>query len=895
VTYTRRQFVQAGASISLAAAASRLLADSTPANATTAPAAAFYYVDGYHGGVDGHMPPASLHNVMEGLDKFPQWKVSFEIEPYSWAVFAKTDPPAIERLRAHLKDKTPAARVELVSGAYAQPYSWNTNGECNIRQLQYGRAEIRAVFPDVVVDTYAVQEPCWTSCLPQLLASLGYRRAVLKNSTCWGGYHAGTIDADVVHWTSADGSSIAAVPRYASENLPPPATMQGAQPTPDFLRKCADAGIAHASGTILQDMGWPGRPWRFAMNQQVLGAMRQVTWREYVDTVATPPSKQWRATQEDLRVGLAWGASILQRIAQVVRTSEGLLVQTEKLASMATVLHGTPFATDDFRESWKNLLWSQHHDVWIVSYNRHKTGTWASAADEKFGLIGQSCAKSIDASTAAMAGGAPTNDSAKQSIRIFNTTGFRRQDLATLEIPADEDGRSFRVRDAKGNSVPCQLVPAKDGTAPGTLLFPAEVPAMGYATYSIETAAVLRVPAGVAPASQPAKTSGKVILESDLYRLSIDLDKGGRIDSLYSKELKREFVDAKSPRGFNEFRGYFSKLGGWLSSLGSPATLTMLEDGPLRRTVRIDGKIAAWPFTTTITLVTGRRRIDFRTILDLPFDSPPFDHGGGRPFPNGKRQPQFRVGEPWEPGHDTLSGGGRRPQYDSSYKLQMLFPAALEQSRLFKNAAFDVCQATSLDTQFNAWGTIKNNVVLNWLDLVQGDNAAGLAVFSDHTTAYSITPGEPLGLVACYAGPGVWYDFNLGRTPQISYSVVPHAGDWVQARLWQELSRWSEPLVARLASASAESEWSMVDASANGMEIGAAFIEDNHLLIRLFNAEGDDKPTPIVLSPQIKNVELVELDGRVIAKLPLEAVGAGHNGVIVSMPRFAVRTLRCGL
>jgi len=86
-----------------------------------------------------------------------------------------------------------------------------------------------------------------------------------------------------------------------------------------------------------------------------------------------------------------------------------------------------------------------------------------------------------------------------------------------------------------------------------------------------------------------------------------------------------------------------------------------------------------------------------------------------------------------------------------------------------------------------------------------------------------------------------------------------------------------------------------VDASANGLEIGAAFIEDNHLLVRLFNAEGDDKPTPIVLSPQIKNVELVELDGRLIAELPLEAVGGGHNGVIVSMPRFAVRTLRCSL
>ena len=187
----------------------------------------FYYVDGYHGGVDGHMPPDSLRNVLDGLDRFPQWKVTFEIEPYSWAVFARTDPHSIERLRKHLADAGPAARVEMVSGAWGQGYGWNASGESNIRQIAYGLAELRAVFPDLVVDTYAVQEPCWTSCLPQLLKSFGYRRAVLKNSTCWGGYHAPTIDADLVNWAGPDGTRIPAVPRYGVEGLVPPATTHG--------------------------------------------------------------------------------------------------------------------------------------------------------------------------------------------------------------------------------------------------------------------------------------------------------------------------------------------------------------------------------------------------------------------------------------------------------------------------------------------------------------------------------------------------------------------------------------------------------------------------------------------------------------------------------------------
>ena len=102
-----------------------------------------------------------------------------------------------------------------------------------------------------------------------------------------------------------------------------------------FIDRCVDSGIAHPAGTILQDMGWAGRPWRLGMSQQVVSMMRHVTWREYVDTIASPPVKQWKASQEDLRVGLPWGGVVLQRIAQLVRLSENRLIQAEKLAAMA--------------------------------------------------------------------------------------------------------------------------------------------------------------------------------------------------------------------------------------------------------------------------------------------------------------------------------------------------------------------------------------------------------------------------------------------------------------------------------------------------------------------------------------------------------------------------------
>ena len=683
-------------------------------------------------------------------------------------MFAKSDPQSIDRLQRFLADSGPGARVEILSGAYAQPYAWNAGGESNIRHIAYGLTELHAVFPELVVDTYAVQEPCWTSCLPQLLRSFGYRRAVLKNSTCWGGYHAPTVDADLVHWIGPDGSRITTVPRYAVEQLVAPATTAAAQPSPAFIDRCVNAGIRHPAGTTLQDMGWPGRPWRFGMDQDAVRAMRHVTWREYVDTIAAPPAKEWKASQEDLRVGLVWGSSVLQRIAQIVRLSENRLVQAEKLASMAFVRQSKPFPGEDLKHAWQGLLWSQHHDLWIVPYNRYRNGTWASAADAKFEAIQTACRRIVDEATTSMTtrpegGGLPD-----ECVRVFNTTGVPRRELASVEVAASEQ---LRVLGPKGEELPCQPAAAADGASTGaTLLFPAEIPAMGYATYRLAPARADRMQAERPLASATTQANGSVVLETDLHAVTIDPNKGGRISSLFAKELAREFVDESSHRSFNEFRGYFGSEGKWLTSVDAPAQVRILEKGPLRATVAIHGHLGPWPFVTHVSVSAGCGRIDFQTTFEFPVD--------GQPFGSGRRQPEqqqrFRLGEPWEPGRETTRSN-RRPFYDSSFKLQALFPARLRRPALDKNAPFDVCRSSMTDTSFGAWDAIKHNVMLNWVDLIEEGGAAGLAVMTDHVTSYALTPGEPLGVVMGYAGPGIWHDHRLGRVPpRLLRDLPPH-------------------------------------------------------------------------------------------------------------------------
>ncbi len=52
----------------------------------------FYFVDGYHGGTWGHMPPGAWRDIIEAMRRHPHWKISLDIEPVSWQTLKSEDP-----------------------------------------------------------------------------------------------------------------------------------------------------------------------------------------------------------------------------------------------------------------------------------------------------------------------------------------------------------------------------------------------------------------------------------------------------------------------------------------------------------------------------------------------------------------------------------------------------------------------------------------------------------------------------------------------------------------------------------------------------------------------------------------------------------------------------------
>ena len=813
----------------------------------------WYFVDGFHGGVYGHFPLDTYTSYMSGiLESRPEWSMCLEIEPETWDSVAVRTPAALENFKKWVS----TSRVEFTNPAYAQPYMYNISGESIIRQFSYGIDKIRTHFPDAEFLTYAVEEPCFTSALPTVLSQFGFKYASIKcPNTCWGGYSAG-FGSGNVNWIGPDGSVILAAPRYECEELGDKVWETKANGAyKSYFLDCEKAGIERPVGMCYQDAGWTFGPWldqfgKWTKDKDNLGQnIKYVTWRQYFENEPADARHQdYRMSQEDVLGGLVWGSQVLQKLSQQVREAENAIVMTEKTAAMLNTLNGKNPDQSLIDEAWRTLLLSQHHDCWIVPYNRlNKRGTWADNVALWTGASLKNCEDVLAAMTSAPSG-------AVLEYGVVNTTAFHRNETVRVAIPSGwpED---FRITDASGKEVPYLI-------DEGDVVFKASAPAMGIASYRFsKTGGSTRVIPAVKTYS---KGSGPVKVSAGLYTLTLSPDEGGVITSLVARNGK-EYVDRSSGQALNLLSGWFYEEKRWHLSSEEPATVEVTSAKGIATKITINGTIASTPFTQTILIEDGNRRIGF----DLNI-------GWERNVGIGKFA-QKRA-------YDNR----QRAFYDSRYDLNVLFPVACEAPALFKDAPFDVCESGLDNTYFDRWDGIKHNIILDWVDLC-GKNGKSVALFSDHTTSYTYGPDFPLALTVQFSGNGLWgRDYRITGPTRMRYAIVPHEGRWDEAGIQEESQAWNEPLAAIPGAAP---RTSLLDLDGTGYVVSSLVVADGGYLLRLYNAGGDAGTKKIKLAIPATSVSEVNLLGEETGHPATKRDGESVT-LETSIPRFGIKTFK---
>ncbi|RNC65514.1 glycoside hydrolase family 38 C-terminal domain-containing protein [Proteiniphilum sp. X52] len=822
-----------------------------------------WFTDGYHGGIYGHYPQWQARFMVEQLEKHPDWAINLEIEPETWDTISVTDAENFKVFQAYFEKEGPSGRIEFVNPTWSQPYCYNISGESIIRQFHYGMAKTREYFPSASFVTYAVEEPCFTSSLPQILKGFGYKYAVLRNpNTCWGGYTS-AFGKDLVNWIGPDGTSLPAVPRYVVEELSTETTWQTESWTNSnsFIEKCFANGIQYPVGMCFQDAGWDGGLWRSEYEPTVY-----TTWTNYFEMIkGKVEPEDWHFTQEDIKPGLVWGAQVVQEIARQVRVSENLLVTAEKMAAMDYLFNDTSWPEEDFDEAWRTLMLAQHHDCWIVPYNGSSGDTWADKVVRWTEATNQIASEKISNLFA------KTNNT--EYIRVYNTLGSTRKEEVALILSEHFRGRKIVVIDAKGKPAPHQLSEGIDGAV--TLFFEALVPGMGYATYRLKQSdKELPSKKKLDLSSEKLTSSEKLAIETDYYSVIIDPEHGGTITSLIDKKNgNRQLVE--KGRYLNDLRGFFYREDRFYEGSESRATVSVIEEGEIFTRIKVENQIAGHNYYQLITFYKENHRIDF--TLHIDWDGQP------------------GIGA-YDQSDNYEATDRNKAFYNDDYKLHVRFPFNEVGRKIYKNAPFDVTESQLDNTLYSSWDSIKHNVILNWVDITGQEQDYGVALFSDHTTSYLQSDSLPLGLTVQYTGRALWgRDYTIHGPTEIGYALFPHSGDWERGEVEKASRQWNEPMVAQFMSGSPEQQQrSILETVGDNLEISSMVVENGNLLVRIYNTSSREISREVIWNCSVDKIEQIDLKGDPIRELSPVDKGEGRLQTNITIPQFGFVTLRFG-
>lgn len=453
-----------------------------------------------------------------------------------------------------------------------------------------------------------------------------------------------------------------------------------------------------------------------------------------------------------------------------MRTIERQMLLAEKLAVLSGWL-GTLVDRKELLAAWEPALFNQTHDLASGVMTDH-------VYDDTIRSYEYSLGRSKDLIDAGFEGLAAKIDTRGPGtpIVVFNPLGWTRTDLVELEVGFAEKGvQSVDLVGPGGVQEPTQIVAstryADGGLRTARVVFVArDVPAMGYGVYHAAPSKAQQS----AFVKQGAEKSVEITVDNEFHGITIDSQSG----VIRRLRLKGDEWDALAGGGNivarQQDRGDLWELYRGLDG-GSRIAMTNPQAVPARGKASFsdEGNGAKWSTRSGPVLT---------------------EYHLERPFGSGRFATTIRV-----------CGGLRRIEVttrlvnaEKYVRYQVMFPTSLGGGKTTHEIPFGAIERPA-GIEFPAQ---------NWADLSDGRHGLALLniglpgnVTTDGTMMISLLRSHNLGAYGFGGGyePGMSSEsgFQLGRERTMRYAIVPHAGDWREARVYRDGLEFNQPLVAR--------------------------------------------------------------------------------------------------
>ncbi|MDR1880093.1 MAG: hypothetical protein LBQ78_04105 [Tannerellaceae bacterium] len=520
---------------------------------------------------------------------------------YHW--ISLNDPGMLAEIRQRVAE----GRWNVVGGWWVEPDMNIPSGEAMARQGLYGQLALQRLVGRRATVAFNPDSFGHPGSLPQIIRLQGMENYVFMRP----GPHEKTLPADLFWWEGVEGSRVLAfhiqdsynsgseadaVKKHLeeivkrTENYPATALMafygvgdHGGGPTKANIR-----GI----DKLKAEKGAP---------QIAYGSVDR-----YFEEVRADGSLSIPAVKDDLQHHAVGCYTAESAIKKNNRQAEAALVAAEKITGVGSLIWKADYPKEAFTAAWQKLLFLQFHDSLAGS----SLSAHSEDAREGYGYVLNTARESTALAMQKLEWRIAAEDPESQYLVLFNPHAWE----AEANVAYDLDWKpSPCVMDDRGRVYPAQWTAGQSVTGRKRILFTVPLPPMGY-----RQVRVMKGDASI-PSEKAAKAEGNR-LENGYYRISFSPD--GTL-SIFDKEAGREVfaggnggcrgvvIEDTSDTWSHDIRSFSKEIG----SFGG-ATVKVLDEGPLRATVRVVSTYGKSALTIDWSLYSGSRRIEAAVSLD---------------------------------------------------------------------------------------------------------------------------------------------------------------------------------------------------------------------------------------------------------------------------------------
>ncbi len=587
----------------------------------------------------------SFATMLDLLDEYPEFTFS-QSQASVYKIVEDYGPPGM--LEAIAK-RAQEGRWEPTCATWVEADKNTPNGESMARHLLYTRryiAKLLGINGEKLQLDYEPDTFGHSANVPEILNKAGVKYY----------YHCrGSHDPQLVWWKAPSGAKVLSFRDAMGYNAVVDETLAC-----QMLEACKELGIDtmlrvygvgdHGGGPSRRDIerikdmqSWPVYP-----------SIRFGTYAEFFNTIEEKFGDILPVRDSEMNFVFTGCYSSQARIKMANRIGEATLNEAETFSSIASLEAGAPYPAARYEEAWIKILFSQFHDILtgsgVMDTREYALGqfqeTMAAANTGKLTAIRALAAKidtfkyiTDEPKQAFRTEGAGVGkgvadfrisqvDRGCGSTRVyhfFNAAPFARSETVELTVWdwSTPELKMMAFHDEHGNPAEFMLL---NSTTEWywfhdfvKVLLKVDVPAMGYATYTLTRSddALLPPHPDSLGEDQRVELPHEYVLENDYLRAEFDVH-SGVLTSLVDKQTGKEFVDRNQGSGIFRLVEEDTDRGMTSWRVGRHMNVNPLTSNVHLKEIKYQGDA----LRQSVSLETSFGRSGLRAVVSLDYDSP---------------------------------------------------------------------------------------------------------------------------------------------------------------------------------------------------------------------------------------------------------------------------------